>query len=134
MTRWTSRRQALAQRSGASEVANTADKFAVKLDCSHFKPEEIEVKTIGNNVVIHGKHEERNDKHGWVQREFTRRYALPEGCEPESVVSSLDNNGVLMVEAKKKELPPIDTNERKIPITLNQNAALNGPKQTKAKK
>ena len=110
-----SRRLELAQRSGASQVANTDNNFSVKLDCSHFKPEELEVKTIGNNIVIHGKHEERSDKHGWIQREFTRRYALPEGCEPEKVVSSL-SNGVLTVEAPKKALPPVNEKERVVPI------------------
>ena len=126
----TSRRLDLAQRSGASEVANTKDKFALKLDCSHFKPEEIEVKTVGNNVVIHGKHEERTDKHGWVQREFTRRYALPEGCEPEKVVSNLSSNGVLVIEAPKKELPPLKQNERVVPIAMdNSKPAITGRKK-----
>ena len=117
--RLTSRRLDLAQRSGASEVVNTKDKFAVKLDVSHFKPEEIEVKTVDNNVVIHGKHEERTDKHGWIQREFTRRYALPEGCEPDKVESKLSADGVLMIEAPKKELPKLKENERVVPIAMD---------------
>ena len=127
--RLTSRRLQLAQRSGASQVDNTSDKFAVKLDCSHFKPEEIQVKTVDNNVVVHGKHEERTDKHGWVQREFTRRYALPEGCEPEKVTSSLTAEGILRIEAPKKALPPLKENERTIPIVMdNSKAAITGKK------
>jgi crystallin alpha B len=98
------RQQLLAQRSGVSEVKNDENKFSVRLDCSHFKPEEITVKTVDNNVVINGKHEEKMDKHGWVQREFTRRYALPEGCEVEKVVSSFSPNGILSIEAPKKPL------------------------------
>ena len=106
------------QRRGASEVANDPNKFEVKLDCSHFKPEEIDVKTVDNNIIIHGKHEEKMDKHGWVTREFTRRYALPEECETNNVKSSLSPNGVLTIEAPKKRLEPLKDNERVIPINV----------------
>ena len=100
-------------------MRNDANKFEVKLDCSHFKPEEITVKTVDNNLIIHGKHEEKTDRHGWVSREFTRRYALPEGVEVEKVMSSLNSSGVLMIEAPKKTLEPIQDNERVVPITLS---------------
>ncbi|CAG2180883.1 unnamed protein product, partial [Oppiella nova] len=40
----------LVQRSGESLVGNTSDQFSVRLDCSHFTPEEIEVKTVSNSV------------------------------------------------------------------------------------
>jgi crystallin alpha B len=114
----TTPRRQLSQRSGASEVKNDGNKFVVKLDCSHFKPEEITVKTVDNNIIINGKHEEKMDKHGWVQREFTRRYALPEGCEAEKVTSALNSNGVLTIEAPKKPLEPLKDNERVIPIAV----------------
>ena len=106
------------QRNGFSSVTNDTNKFQVRLDCSHFKPEEISVKTVDKNVVIHGKHEEKLDKHGWVQREFTRRYTLPTECEAERVVSSLNQNGVLTIEAPKKALEPIKDNERVVPINV----------------
>ena len=106
------------QRRGASEVANDPNKFEVKLDCSHFKPEEIEVKTVDKNVIIHGKHEEKMDKHGWVTREFTRRYTLPDDCEANQIKSSLTPNGVLSIEAPKKRLEPLNDNERVVPINV----------------
>ncbi len=53
------RRQELSQRSGVSEVENDANKFEVKLDCSHFKHEEITVKTVDDSLIIHCKHEEK---------------------------------------------------------------------------
>ena len=112
------RNQRTLQRKGASEVANDPNKFQVKLDCSHFKPEEIEVKTLDNDIIIHGKHEEKMDKHGWVTREFTRRYTLPEECEAPQVTSSLNSNGVLTIEAPKKRLEPLKDNERVVPIDV----------------
>lgn len=111
------RTQAVVQSSGQSEVKNDKDKFEVMLNVSHFKPDEIDVKVVGNFVVIHGKHEEKSDEHGFIQREFTRRYALPEGTELETVKSSLSANGVLTITVPKKAIEP-SPNELIIPITM----------------
>ncbi|KAF8789652.1 protein lethal(2)essential for life-like [Argiope bruennichi] len=111
--------------SGQSEVQNEADKFKVMLNVSQFKPNEIDVKTVDNFIVIHGKHEERTDEHGFVSREFTRRYLLPEGTEPETVKSSLSQDGILTIEAPKKAIEPPPSNERVVPITLEKPAVGN---------
>jgi len=110
--------------SGASEVRNDENKFSIKLDVSHFSPEEITVKTIDNAIVIHGKHEEKLDQHGWISREFTRKYALPEGCEHEKVTSSLKPYGALIIEAPKKIKSKQLENERVIPITMAKKEAI----------
>ncbi|XP_015908170.1 protein lethal(2)essential for life [Parasteatoda tepidariorum] len=106
--------------SGQSEVKNDKDNFEVKLNVSHFKPDEISVKTVDNTVVIHGKHEEKTDEHGFITREFTRRYMLPDGTEPETVKSSLTPNGILVIEAPKKAIEPPPTDEKVIPITIQK--------------
>jgi crystallin alpha B len=106
---------------GVSEVQNTKDKFAIRLDVHHFKPEEITVKTAGQQVQIEAKHEEQMDEHGFVQRHFIRKYALPHGVEPETVVSSLSQDGLLTIEAPKKALEG-ETQERKVPIQMGQQA------------
>ncbi|GBM42904.1 Protein lethal(2)essential for life [Araneus ventricosus] len=111
--------------SGLSEVQNEADKFKVLLNVSHFKPNEIDVKTVDNNIVIHGKHEEKTDEHGFISREFTRRYQLPEGTDPETVKSSLSPNGILTIEAPKKAIEPPQSNERVVPITMEKPAVEN---------
>jgi len=108
----------LAQTSGASEVINDHNKFEVRLDVKHFKPEEIKVKTIDNYIVISGKHEERADEHGFITREFTRRYALPHRCDPQMIVSSLKSDGILTIEAPKSPLDELKANERHIPIDI----------------
>ena len=99
-------------------MVNDDNKFEVKLDVNHFKPEEIVVKTVDNYIVISGKHEERADKHGFIKREFTRRYALPERCDPEKVVSSLKSDGILIIEAPKSPMYELKGNERLIPIDI----------------
>ncbi|XP_055925343.1 protein lethal(2)essential for life-like [Argiope bruennichi] len=111
--------------SGVSEVTNESDKFKVMLNVSHFKPNEIDVKIVDNSIVIHGKHEEKTDEHGFVSRELTRRYLLPEGTDPETVKSSLSQNGVLTIEAPKKAIEPPPSNERVVPITMEKPAVKN---------
>ncbi|GFT67818.1 protein lethal(2)essential for life [Nephila pilipes] len=111
--------------SGQSEVKNDPDKFKVMLNVSHFKPNEIDVKTIDNSIVIHGKHEEKSDEHGFISREFTRRYMLPEGTDPQTVKSSLSQNGILTIEAPKKTNEPPPNNERVVPIVMEKPAVGN---------
>ncbi|XP_023219523.1 alpha-crystallin A chain-like [Centruroides sculpturatus] len=109
--------------SAVQEVISSHDQFRVMTDVSHFSPEDITVKTVDNCVVIHGKHEEKVDQHGFVSREFTRRYVLPKGVDPQKVTSSLSSDGVLTVKAPKKceELP---SNERVVPITVKSTPAV----------
>ncbi|CAH1639992.1 unnamed protein product [Spodoptera littoralis] len=89
-------------------------KFQVNLDVQHFAPEEISVKTADGFVVIEGQHGEKRDGHGWVSRQFKRRYPLPEGCCLDFVESRLSSDGVLTVTAPLER--PISSNERIIPI------------------
>lgn len=53
------------------------DKFKVTLDVKHFTPEEITVKTVGDVIEVHGRHEEKKDDHGVISRDFTRKYTVP---------------------------------------------------------
>lgn len=102
-----------------NEVGNLysdKEKFQVNIDVQHFAPEEIQVKVIDGHVVVRGKHEERQDEHGYISREFVRRYALPKGCLPDTVESKLSSDGVLIVTAPKV-LPMPSIGERIIPIT-----------------
>ncbi|RWS10191.1 hypothetical protein B4U79_14046 [Dinothrombium tinctorium] len=98
-------------------VKRNADGFKLQVDCTHFKPEELSVKTVDGELIVHGKHEERPDEHGYVKREFTRRYTIPEGVETEHMNSSLDSEGTLTITAPRKKLKT-ESNERVIPITM----------------
>ncbi|XP_013198566.1 protein lethal(2)essential for life-like [Amyelois transitella] len=109
------RHLAAAARDVGSSIKADKDKFQINLDVQHFAPEEISVKTADGYIVVEGKHEEKKDQHGYVSRQFTRRYALPEGCTPETVESRLSSDGVLSVIAPRK-VPPAVEGERKVPI------------------
>lgn len=90
------------EESGVSSVTNTKDEFKVMLDVNQFKPEEIKVKVSGDYVAIEGKHEERKDEHGYVSRQFSRKYRLPPNVKHEAITSTVSSDGVLQIVAPKK--------------------------------
>lgn len=95
----------------------TEDGIEVNLNVEHFKPDEIEVTAEKGFVIVHGKHEERKDDQGYVSREFTRRYSLPDCCSAEHIVSSLSTDGVLKVKALKT--PTVkDSSERRVSVQI----------------
>ncbi|CAG0902037.1 unnamed protein product [Darwinula stevensoni] len=110
-------------KSGVSEVVNDNEKFQLKLDVQQFAPEEIHVKTVENSVVIEGKHEEKQDDHGFVSRHFLRRYLLPPHVRPEDIQSSLSSDGVLIVTAPKMAIENAP-NERVVPIAQTNQPAM----------
>lgn len=101
---------------GISENSTNAERFQVALDVTQFAPDDLSVKTVDNYVVVSGKHLERPDEHGWVSREFTRRYLLPEDVRPDTVTSVLTRDGILIVKGPRNKPDALKANERIIPI------------------
>lgn len=101
---------------GASVVKADKNKFHVTLDVQQFAPEEVSVKVVGRNVVVEGKHEEKRDEHGWISRQFVRKYLVPEQCDIDELTSSLSPEGVLTITAPRKETDLKQKNERIIQI------------------
>lgn len=115
---------------GVSTVESDKDKFQVTLDVQQFKPEEIDVKVVDKCVVVSAKHEEKQDEHGWISRQFTRKYMIPEQCDLEQVSSKLSSDGVLTIVAPRKEQPKIK-GEKKIAVTLTGKPAIQPKEETK---
>lgn len=84
-----------------STIENEKGNYKITLNVQHFRPHEINVKATANEIIVEGKHEERADTHGFVTREFKRRYPLPNHCSSENVTSSLSADGVLTIIAEK---------------------------------
>ena len=102
---------------GISSVKNDANSFQIFLDVSQFKAEEVNVKTTNSEVIVHAKHDEREDEHGFVSREFKRRYLLPLGVDPDKVACFIDGKGILAIKAPK------DGAEKTTPKSAATNAA-----------
>ncbi|XP_022174800.1 protein lethal(2)essential for life-like [Myzus persicae] len=102
------------QNSGTSNLKFDEKQVQVILDVQQFGPGEITVKTSEGAIIVEGKHEEKQDEHGFISRQFKRRYLLPKDVDIEKVVSSLSSDGILTVSVPKKETQV--TGERSVPI------------------
>uniref|UniRef100_A0A1B0G3A3 SHSP domain-containing protein n=1 Tax=Glossina morsitans morsitans TaxID=37546 RepID=A0A1B0G3A3_GLOMM len=109
------------------------DGFQVCMDVSQFRPNELSVKTIDKTVVVEGKHEEREDDHGFIQRHFVRKYQLPKGYEPKDVVSTVSSDGILTVKAPPPPNKTKAANERIIEIQQTGPAHLSVKQPTSTK-
>ncbi|GIY97523.1 protein lethal(2)essential for life [Caerostris extrusa] len=90
------------RRSDAKKDDKNSNEYQVMLNVKNFRPDEIVVKVVNNFLVIRGKHEEQADEYGFVAREFTRRYQLPDEVESLTMTSSLRENGVLPFKPPEK--------------------------------
>ncbi|RWS12714.1 Protein lethal(2)essential for life-like protein, partial [Dinothrombium tinctorium] len=62
----------------------------------------------------------KKDEHGFISRQFTRRYMLPRDVEHEKIVSSLTPDGMLMITAPKKVAEEVEANVKNIPIEISK--------------
>lgn len=130
--------QSLAKRGnrGVSTVTPDKDKFSIQLDVNQFNPDEINVKVVDNHIVVEAKHEEKEDEHGWISRQFTRKYLVPQQCDIDKVESHLSSDGVLMITAPKKQPAKPDSNEKVIKVQYTGEPAItqdNAPQNSPAK-
>lgn len=90
-------------------------RLSLRFDCSQFKPEEIQIRTMDNVLSVEAKHTEVSPGRK-VYREFKKSYTLPKTVDPLKVTSTLTKDGVLnieapaplSVEARKERLIPIE--------------------------
>lgn len=106
------------------------DGFQVSVDVHQFNPNEITVKATDRGVIIEGKHEERPDEHGYISREFSRRYDLPQGFDVSTVTSELSSDGILTIKAPLPKA--LEGNERLVTIQATGTPAQLGVKENKA--
>merc|ERR1712141_257198 len=82
------------------EVNTNNDKWEISIDVSNFSPDNLKVKVTGDVVVVSGSQENNNsgdDNSSRTSQSFSRSYTLPSGCDPDSVSSTLNNSGQLLV-------------------------------------
>lgn len=90
--------------------------FKVHFDVSEFSPEELSVKTVDNLVVIEGKHEEKEDGDCIVSRQFVRKCPIPDGCDPDTVRSSISTDGQRLTIRGSKFKESSNSTERVVQI------------------
>jgi len=73
-------------------------KLQLRFNVSQFQPEEISVKTNGQELMVQAKHVE--DSPGKkVHIELNKKYTLPPNVEVKGLKSTLSKDGVLQIEA-----------------------------------
>uniref|UniRef100_A0A183TRA6 SHSP domain-containing protein n=1 Tax=Schistocephalus solidus TaxID=70667 RepID=A0A183TRA6_SCHSO len=75
----------------------------VRYNVQDFKPDDVEVSTRGNCLVVHGKRKEDLPDGGVRTREFCRSIVVPEKVNKDDFHASLTSDGVLLVDAPVKE-------------------------------
>ncbi|KAF7644232.1 hypothetical protein LDENG_00225250 [Lucifuga dentata] len=101
---------------GHSEMRVEKDRYIIYLDVKHFSPEELSVTVSDDFITVHAKHEDKEDDHGFVSREFLRKYQLPAGVSRSDVNSSLSPDGVLTIVAPRSPPGP----DRSIPVSYEE--------------
>jgi len=99
---------------GAAVVERDDDKYQVIVDVQQFAPEEVTVRTDHRCITVEAKHGQRKDNHGYVSRQFVRRYLLPKGYDIGHVKPSLSSDGILTITAPRLVLPA--PGERIVPV------------------
>lgn len=107
---------------GTATVERDEDKYQVIVDVQQFTPEEITVRTDDRCITVEGKHDDRKDRHGYVSRQFVRRYVLPKGYDIGHVKPSLSSDGILTITAPRLALPA--PGERIVPIQRSSKPAI----------
>uniref|UniRef100_A0A0K0DJC2 SHSP domain-containing protein n=1 Tax=Angiostrongylus cantonensis TaxID=6313 RepID=A0A0K0DJC2_ANGCA len=82
------------------QMVNDDKKFAISLDVSQFRPEELNVHLEGRELTIEGKQEHKSE-HSFMNRSFVRKWLLPENVDLDALRTQLDDKGHLRVEAPK---------------------------------
>jgi HSP20 family molecular chaperone IbpA len=98
---------------------NGERKLKMQFNVKDYKPEEVKVKMLENNVLqVTANHEEKKEDGQTSRRLFVRQYRLPKGVDVEQLKPSLSKDGVLTVEAPvAASLQPA---EKLIPIEYKQ--------------
>ncbi|CAH1117714.1 unnamed protein product [Phaedon cochleariae] len=114
---------AASEKDSGSTVTYGNDRFLANLDVQQFKPEEITVKVTGeNDITIEGKHEEKEDEHGYIYRHFVRRYKVPKNYDMSRIESKLSSDGVLSVSAPRLDGTAVEY--KNIPVTQTGEPAM----------
>ncbi|PIO74486.1 Hsp20/alpha crystallin family protein [Teladorsagia circumcincta] len=95
----------------AHQVVDDDKKFAISLDVSQFKPEELKVNLDGRMLTVEGKQECKNEN-SFMARSFIRSWSLPEDVNLEGLRTELSDKGRLTIEAPKNP----NTSKKNIPI------------------
>lgn len=102
-------------------VDETDDKkVSLKINLGSYKPEEVNVRVKGNELMVTAEQKSEEEGH-FSHRRYKKVFALPEEVETSTLVSRFSKDGTLSIEAEKKDVPAIE--EKQIEV---QQEEMNG--------
>ena len=101
-------------------IINDGSNFVVTMNMSYFAVKEIKVEIVDQYLVVHGEHELRKDKYGYVKRSFTRYYDVPQDYQIDKYECSLSPRHVLTIKIPKKPKKPKEIEEPKKPKEIEE--------------
>ncbi|CEF62133.1 Protein lethal(2)essential for life [Strongyloides ratti] len=79
---------------------NNDNDIWLTIDVSKFDISEIKIKIYKNFLIIEGKHGEKNDGFGTIERHFIRKLKIPKGINKEAIEGIFSSNGILTIKSK----------------------------------
>lgn len=74
-----------------TNITNDNSRFTVEMETHQFRPEELQVKTMDDTLLVEGRHEDVKDRDNYTRMYFVRKYQLPPDVDPQDVSSSVDS-------------------------------------------
>ena len=108
---------------GGMKTTRTEDgNLQMAIDCSQYKPEEINVRLCDDNLVVEAK-TESSENDSYHKSEFKRWLKLPADCKHDAIKSTLTPDKKLLIEVPMLK-PIADNRSRSIPIDVQQKPAV----------
>jgi len=87
-----------------AKVTLEQDNFQVELQMMDYTPEEVEIRTEGDVLVVMAC---QGSTQGPVSKQFEQRFSLPSGVTPNKISSYLNKEGLLTITAPRDNQPVI---------------------------
>ena len=100
----------------SSTTKKNNENLKVSLDLSQFSHNEIMLKVRNNFIIVDAKHDEREDEFGFISRQFTRKYILPDDFDTDTIKSFLTDESKLTIKVDRKMKKADIGGDRFIPI------------------
>jgi HSP20 family molecular chaperone IbpA len=83
------------------DVDSTDTKVSISLNTNYFSSDEIDIKTRGNELFVHGHHDYEGDYGPVMERDFERCYKFGADVDMSSIDNHMLRGGILLIEADK---------------------------------
>lgn len=83
--------------------------FKIQLDVASFDFNDLTVSVSAGEIKVSAEHNEQEDECGFIARQFTRRFILPDDFDPSTVSARLTSDGKLTVRGGGRKMTTDDS-------------------------